>query len=112
MTDLSKLSDRELLELAAEAGGAVWAGNLQTWLIWDGRTNDDEDGVWREWLPQENEVDALRLAVKLRIFLDQEKIDQFAYLFGGAMTDHDEVPATCRAITLVAAAITLAKRAA
>lgn len=62
--------DRELLELAAKAAGAVWAGNLQTWLKWSGKTDDDEDGAWVEWLPLDDDGDAHRLAVAGDVFSD------------------------------------------
>lgn len=59
------MGDRKLLELAAKAAGARMTD-------YSDKTPDHwsikhADGVWRRWNPLEDDGDALRLAVKLRI---------------------------------------------
>jgi len=57
------MTDRELLELAAKAAGELtpsWYGNDAYF-----------DGVLSRWNPLDDDGDALQLAVKLRIDLDQ-----------------------------------------
>ncbi|WP_186076189.1 hypothetical protein [Burkholderia gladioli] len=61
------MNDQELLRLAAKAAGAEWTdyqrGTPNHWHI------ERADGVWREWNPLNDDGDALRLAVKLRLDL-------------------------------------------
>ena len=102
-------TDRELLELAAKASGeltASWYGNDAYF-----------DGVLSRWNPLNDDGDALRLAVKLRLVIDTDYNDGAAV--GSAFLDMDccyepdnpmrfgadRSAATRRAITLAAAAI-------
>jgi hypothetical protein len=61
------MNDRELLEFAEKAAGAQWSE-------YSDQTPDHliiqrADGVWRKWRPLDDDGDALRLAVLLRISL-------------------------------------------
>ena len=86
------MTDRELLELAAKASGeltASWYGNDAYF-----------DGVLSRWNPLESDGDALRLAVKLGLFMRAavREIPRDEY-------DAEPYAATRRAITRAAAAI-------
>ena len=85
-------TDRELLELAAKASGeltASWYGNDAYF-----------DGVLSRWNPLNDDGDALRLAVKLGLFMRAavREIPRDEY-------DAEPYAATRRAITRAAAAI-------
>ena len=90
-------ADRELLELAAKAAGLTWSkskyithGGL--WII--------KPSVQTYWSPLTNDGDALRLAVRLGMFMRSivKDIPRSEY-------DADPYAATRRAITRAAAAI-------
>ena len=93
-------TDRELLELAAKASGeltASWYGNDAYF-----------DGVLSRWNPLNDDGDALRLAVKLRLIV--RCYDGSVIVDGGGIDveEHDLSnynAATRRAITRAAAAI-------
>lgn len=73
---MEKLTDRELLELAAKAAGEItpsWYGN-EAFL----------DGLLSKWNPLTDDGDALRLAIKLGVLLDVRYTDQ-------AMQRHNRV---------------------
>ncbi len=60
------MTDRELLELAAKAAGAMQhERNQECWLL------PRNDGIWRVWQPLTDDGDALRLAVVLGIVVLQ-----------------------------------------
>jgi hypothetical protein len=62
------MTDRELLEDAAKAAGIYY------WIDADAVvTHSDTPGSTREWNPINDDGDALRLAVKLRLDIDFEK---------------------------------------
>jgi hypothetical protein len=66
------MNDKDLLELAAKAAGAVWID--QTFPYGEfGRMMLDFGGGVSEWNPLTDDGDALRLAVKLKI--DIEHLD-------------------------------------
>jgi hypothetical protein len=88
-------TDRELLELAARAGGeltASWYGNDAYF-----------DGVLSRWNPLNDDGDALRLAVNLRIDVSPEYVWSGPWCDGGTLKD--PYAATRRAIVRAAAAI-------
>ena len=114
--------DRELLELAAKAN---WAGELEDmsirWgdldncILYIHADNQDHNGHDREyrWNPLEDDGDALRLAVKLRleVFTKDEPFDTAAvsrYGMDDIYAEHradDPYAATRRAIVRAAAQI-------
>lgn len=122
-------AERELLELAAKAAGLP--------VEWDGRGFVIESmfrghlANYDPWNPLEDDGDALRLAVKLRIDLDQwihsDRVTAWNHLSGGiSLTETpapeivahhheprgaDELSATRRAIVRAAAAIARATEA-
>lgn len=67
------MKDRELLELAAKAAGIKAK-------VWNDHDDDVSDGLWlcgergpdnsRGWNPLNNDGDALRLAVRMGLFVD------------------------------------------
>ena len=68
-------TDRELLELAAEAAGY----GPPRWSELDGRWVAGIDGAAKPWNPLTDDGDALRLAVKLRItILWSATVDDFS----------------------------------
>ena len=99
-------TDRELLELAAKASGeltASWYGNDAYF-----------DGVLSRWNPLNDDGDALRLAVKLRLTVSWDRFDDEDYATAtpphthqgyDCMVSQDPYAATRRAITRAAAAI-------
>lgn len=103
-------SDRELLELAAKAAGAIWID--ETWPEdLPGLMLDFGDGT-TSWNPLNDDGDAFRLAVKLRIDVVYTGIHmpQVHALFGvrGQETEimlDDEFAAVRRAIVRAAAKI-------
>lgn len=98
--------DRELLELAAKASGeltASWYGNDAYF-----------DGVLSRWNPLNDDGDALRLAVKLRLTVSWDRFDDEDYATAtpphthqgyDCMVSQDPYAATRRAITRATAAI-------
>ena len=96
------MTDRELLKLAAKASGilnASWSGNEAYF-----------DGVITRWNPLNDDGDALRLAVKLGIFVCRGSARLAEYDYPGSewivegWVD-DPTPATRRAIVMAAAEI-------
>ena len=86
------MSDRELLELAAKAAGEVagdWIGNPHYM-----------NGVLMRWNPLDDDGDALRLAVKLRLLGSEDSCLVTAMYELG-----DPLAATRRAIVRAAAEI-------
>ena len=64
------MTDKELLELAAKAAGM---GRISNGVL-TGVTMFKTDGGWVEWNPLEQDSNALRLAVKLKINLQHSAI--------------------------------------
>jgi len=106
------MTDRELLELAAKAGGldAVWDNQVREHAIYN------HDGVLIDgWDPLTDDGDALRLAVKLGIGLRHRAKDSSIYppcirVFTDSfdtttIVESDPCTATRRAITRAAAEI-------
>ncbi|KGC15179.1 hypothetical protein DM48_316 [Burkholderia gladioli] len=103
------MNDQELLRLAAKAAGAEWTdyqrGTPNHWHI------ERADGVWREWNPLNDDGDALRLAVHLRLMVhasSHSSSAQFYEMNGWATIEEphgDANAATRRAITRAAAEI-------
>jgi len=99
-----KLTDRELIEMAAKAAGMVLLSRLKS---------DPEKCLWWEegkpnppfqWNPLEDDGDALRLAVKRNIFICN--MDVFRRFYdAGIANGRDETEATRRAIVRAAAEI-------
>lgn len=98
------MKDRELLELAAKASGEVsehWEGNQAYF-----------DGVLSRWNPLENDGDALRLAVKLGMYINiysssmrQTNVGNRIGVTAEEIHGDDPYAATRRAIVKAAAAI-------
>ena len=65
-------TDRELLELAAKAAGLTIVGSIPSILHDDDWLETTDNGPDMFWNPLQNDGDALRLAVKLRIMLNRE----------------------------------------
>ena len=64
---------REMLAQAAKAAGAVWAKNLNTWLIWKGPEDPDEGGAWCEWAPLTDDGDCARMEADISISIQWEE---------------------------------------
>ena len=102
-------SDRELLELAAKAAGI----NVQQWV--ESRNTFFLEPHQQHWNPLTDDGDALRLAVKLGLFIDAyapattvgNVVDQNSLACKTRMEDHHDDPyaATRRAIVRAAAEI-------
>ena len=94
------MTDREMLELAAKAGGYVIRVSS------GGSFSVDIDGFWRGWNPLNSDGDALRLAVKLHmqvsITTESCRAETLPVL-GVRVNDNDELAATRRAIVMAAA---------
>jgi len=97
-------TDRELLELAAKAAGYREAGINKPYT----------DGLLKNWNPLNDDGDALRLAVKLRLTVSWDRFDDEDYATAtpphthqgyDCMVSQDPYAATRRAITRAAAAI-------
>lgn len=92
------MDDKTMLELAARAAGAVWVGHYNRWEL-NGKS----------WWPLEDDGDALRLAVKLRLdVLIGERVVTAVYDAGHFHTEDvgsDRLAATRRAIVRAAAEI-------
>ena len=106
------MTDRELLEAAAKAAGIdlTWDdhGNPGYWSDWKGLPQ------WTPWNPREDNGDALRLAVKLRMAMDIEEYYVDAFVHVWQVNEREEIngdpyAATRRAIVRAAAAIGGAK---
>lgn len=104
-------SDRELLELAAKAAGIEVIWN-EHWQSWQRRAPEmDRYGISRfPWNPLTDDGDALRLAVKLGIFVGRgaARLEQFNHPGSEWITQRwldDPMSATRRAIVLAAEAI-------
>lgn len=114
------MSDRELLEAAAKATGQQWR-----WVTCQ-RYANEVPGMWLPdaandveyfvgWNPLEDDSDALRLAVKLKIMVDQtdDSVDAFVPYPASLSTElmyseplgGDPYAATRRAIVRAAAAL-------
>ncbi len=91
------MTDRELLKLAAKAGGKTLApfGELPSRI--------DEEGT-PYWNPLVDDGDAFRLMVDMRLPLDIEDYATYVYPLG-VHVDHEDKPeaATRRAIVIAAA---------
>lgn len=65
------MTDRELLEFAAKAAGYIQTKtNDANWFyvcVYPGFNDSGDDREWELWNPLDDDGDALRLAVKLRI---------------------------------------------
>lgn len=115
---MSNHTDRELLELAAEAAGYDYecvshTGNAEH----DQHQVRAETGNLVDWNPLTDDGDALRLALKLRIKFERHPIQPFVAVFSPAIIGRAEEPegncvysATRRAIVRLAAAIGEVKR--
>lgn len=109
------MTDRELLELAAKAAGlqiATW-GEPDDYSPRNGEVayiQDDERG-WYEWNPLDDDGDALRLAVKLRMNMlfptavGKDEIHVSGLARHREMLFNDSYAATRRAIVRAAAEI-------
>lgn len=103
------MADRELLELAAKAAGLVveWDYDGNTWA----RRPDEHPEQAVRWNPLTDDGDALRLAVKLNLWLHVEEYGTSARRAGGAWLGCEAhtyggiEAATRRAIVRAAAAI-------
>lgn len=111
--DITTLSDRELLELAAKAAGLK--------IIADGAYNkgviiDLPRGRSALWNPLHNDGDAFRLAVRLNLIIEPPRDNGFAHVYHyhrslevaerrSAITHEAELTATRRAIVRAAAEI-------
>ena len=96
------MDDRELLEMAAKAAGirGEWSERGQCIVI-------SEVGMsWENWRPLEDDGDALRLAVKLKLIVEVGScwLSKYGPVFGEDVLP-DPLSATRRAIVRAAAAI-------
>ena len=94
------MTDRELLEMAAKAVGFKWVSVYDCW--YDSNTHYDH------WNPLTDDGDALRLAVKLKLLVNQD--DGGVYVSGEIPSlreeyGNDPYAATRRAIVRAAAEI-------
>ena len=99
-------SDRELLEMAAKAAGIKWVGHTATGLA----RSKNGACMTHPWEPLTDDGDALRLAVKLGIDVDQysdwvETWKAGSDSFISVNYNGDPCAATRRAIVRAAAAI-------
>ena len=101
------MTDRELLEAAAKAAGL----RVVSWLQDGYPFVADENGQHYGWSPLEFDSDALRLAVKLRLFPVVEDWSDGPWVFVPSNPEHavpltqDPYAATRRAIVRAAAAL-------
>ena len=70
-----RLTDRELLELAAKAYGAAKYPETGEWEYFFERDPSEPDG-FKEWNPLTDDGDALRLAVKLGLWITIDTEDE------------------------------------
>lgn len=110
------MTDRELLELAAKAAGfggehgTTWTeseyprGSGKNGALWNYVGHGDTAKLWN---PLEDDGDALRLAVRLRMNIEVTDRETFACSFGNHAENHgnDQMAATRRAIVRAAAEI-------
>ena len=99
----SSLSDRELLELAAKAAGIRTVTRQYCDLL---GVAVKEPGTWviGRWNPLEDDGDALRLAVKLRIDLDFDTDNPFVEAYRKSRDGRAQV--SCEPLTTDADAAT------
>ena len=100
------MTDRELLELAAKAAGALacWSSTLDEWQ----KDLTDPYVGGKKWNPLTDDGDALRLAVKLKIHVQPDTRYCWASTFRVNATEEtgaDPYEATRRAIVRAAAEI-------
>ena len=69
------MTDKELIEMAAKAGGYVIR------VSGGGSFSVDIDGFWRGWNPLNSDGDALRLAVKLCIDVSHDAIGMKSFVY-------------------------------
>lgn len=110
------MEDRELLELAAKAAGFVFNNCKIDGALW-GCFEGAPSQVSKPWNPLENDGDALRLAAKLRMYIEPARTMGGAFVevhahpsgrgdcAGVAPLGGDDNAATRRAIVLAAAEI-------
>lgn len=106
------MTDRDLLELAAKAAGFIYK-TVDNVLYVQRKRNPKDD--WYGWNPLDDDGDALRLAVKLKLCIAPQYLSTYAEVatrspegtFGMIYRDHSNDPfvATRRAIVLAAAEI-------
>ena len=109
------MTDRELLELAAKAAGMKFKGSPTNPDGYQTQQDDPPYGPrpWMPWNPLEDDGDALRLAVKLRMMVDDIRVghkeNHIVAVTKGACAyewrDPDPYAATRRAIVRAAAEI-------
>lgn len=111
MMDLANLSDKELLELAAAAGGFL--GPFEYCTLADGvpALYMKKNGFWSSLHMRD---DALELAVRVGMRIETPKykgfgttVDTYGQGPGQTVFGDDPMLQTCRAITLAAAAVQL-----
>ena len=100
---MNNYTDRELLVLAAKAARLVGHDGLYA-------VPDDSTGEWRDWNPLNDDGDALRLAVKLKLHVAVYAAEAIVWFNRGYLTEYeydckDKFAATRRAIVRAAAAI-------
>ena len=74
------MTDKEMLELAAKAAGYDETRTCIDTIFWVLTDSDD----WHPWNPLSDDGDALRLAVKLNLWVHVEKYGASARKAGGA----------------------------
>lgn len=114
MMDLANLSDKELLELAASAGGlevVAPIGSCGFFGLWVRSANRRRKFRWNSL---RNYGDALELAVRVGMRIETPKyqgfgttVDTYGHGPGQTVFSDDPMLQTCRAITLAAAAVQL-----
>ena len=98
----TNVADRELLELAAKACNAEYEVDADDYGIW---LHSEIGGFSGAWDPINDDGDALRLAVKLRIDIEFDYEAVFAEGNYSELLDEDHCKATRRAIVRAAAEI-------
>ena len=93
------MTDRELLELAAKAAGALacWSSTLDEWQ----KDLTDPYVGGKKWNPLTDDGDALRLAVKLRMCVN---IWKYFVDADGEVVDYQNDPYTSTRLAIVLAA--------
>ena len=100
------MTDRELLELAAKAAGiksTCWIDKTHEWFQREGVGYDDSNDCQQLWNPLTDDGDAMRLAVKLGLFNDEDFVAELKAIWMYSCTDY--YAATRRAIVRAAAEI-------
>ena len=98
------MTDRELLEMAAKAAGLILMqvpNANQTDADWWSYSNTSKPNTAKAWNPLIDDGDALRLAVKLGLFNDEDFFAELKAIWMYSCTDY--YAATRRAIVLAAA---------